>query len=385
MKATEKRTRKSTANAVAPEQQPIQEPITALPVVPVDAGQDIQSIIGSAIKQYGVTDHYIHDLRIQYTGLSIGGTQDKEGYELVRKGIATIRELRTAVEKKRNDLNRNAIDYKKAVDEEAKRITSLLVEIENPLKEQKEQVDAEKARIKAEEEARKHQEFVARTTALIERKFSFNGSMYINEDIIVTTNQIREFSEQQWAEVVARAEAKFQEQKAAEAAIEEARKRQMEEQQRQIAEQQAELQRQRAEMLQLQYENRINWLMRNGYVLYTNGFWGKSGFVIADAFVREAIKDKWQAEIMSLEAKVKAAQNPVPTAQSEPAIAPTPTAPTASIPTLKQYPTQKEVIEPTPFNSGFYQCRSIILSMFNDGVKRTREQWIAEISKIEPF
>jgi hypothetical protein len=357
------------------------EPEAQLPVVPIEQGQDIQSIIGSAIRQYGVTDKYIDELRNELSGLTIAGINDKDGYEVVRKSIARVRELRTAVEKKRNELNRNAIDYKNGVDTEAKRITALLVEIENPLKEQKEWVDGEKARIKAEEEARKHQVFVTRTTALLERKFSFNGSMYVNGDMHVTSNQVREFSDEQWAEVIARAtqihEAELEAQRKAEVermAQELERQKQYEEQQRIINEQRAALEAQRLENERLTYENRIQWLQGNGFVK-DGEYWGKHGHSIGvDAFIQKAPTEEWRNAVQEVFDRIKATEealkNPPP--QME---APKP---------ILSAPESKPTPKPQTYEQGFEDCKALVLALFSDGKQRIRPQWISEITQLKP-
>ena len=101
------------------------------------------------VVEYSVSDAAIDKLRERYTGLTIASTAD---YERVRVGIGEIRDIRVQVEKTRVELKADALAYGRKVDAEAKRITSMLLEIEEPLKLEKEKVDDEKARIKREKE-----------------------------------------------------------------------------------------------------------------------------------------------------------------------------------------------------------------------------------------
>ena len=101
------------------------------------------------VVEYSVSDAAIEKLRERYTGLTIESTAD---YERVRVGIAEVRDIRVAVEKTRVELKADALAYGRKVDAEAKRITSLLLEIEEPLKLEKQKVDDEKARVKREKE-----------------------------------------------------------------------------------------------------------------------------------------------------------------------------------------------------------------------------------------
>lgn len=101
--------------------------------------------------QYPVSDLAIMEIRRTYEGATAG---TKEGYELCRQGIAATRKLRGDVEKRRVDLKADALEWGHKVDREAKRLTGLLMEIEEPLKTSKQAVDDEKARkIREAEEA----------------------------------------------------------------------------------------------------------------------------------------------------------------------------------------------------------------------------------------
>lgn len=101
------------------------------------------------IVEYSVSDAAIEQLRNRYTGLTIQNTAD---YERVRVGIGEVRDIRVQVEKTRVELKADALAYGRKVDTEAKRITGLLLEIEEPLKLEKAKVDDEKARVKREKE-----------------------------------------------------------------------------------------------------------------------------------------------------------------------------------------------------------------------------------------
>ncbi len=102
------------------------------------------------IVAYSVTDEKITELRNEFEGST---AITKEGYEDCRRGIAICRNLRSEVEKKRVELKADALAYGRKVDSEAKRITAMLTDIEEPLKLEKAKVDDEKDRIKREKEA----------------------------------------------------------------------------------------------------------------------------------------------------------------------------------------------------------------------------------------
>lgn len=94
----------------------------------------------------------IAELKTQYSGIKITSADDKENYELARLALSDLRSKRVAVESLRESLKRPFLEVGKAIDAEAKRITSELVEIENPVKAEKQRIDDEKKAAKEAEE-----------------------------------------------------------------------------------------------------------------------------------------------------------------------------------------------------------------------------------------
>jgi len=101
------------------------------------------------IIKFSVTDAAIAELKQQYSGLQI---TDTASYEVVRSALSTVRTKRTDVEKTRKDLKASALSFGRKVDNEAKRITALLLPIEEALKATKQAEDDKKEAIKQEAE-----------------------------------------------------------------------------------------------------------------------------------------------------------------------------------------------------------------------------------------
>lgn len=99
--------------------------------------------------EYNIADARIEELKSMYSNLK-GDTP--VGYKQVTAAIATIRDHRVDVEKMRKQLKADALEFGRVVDAEAKRVTLLLEEIEEPLKAEKKRIDDEKERIKREAE-----------------------------------------------------------------------------------------------------------------------------------------------------------------------------------------------------------------------------------------
>jgi len=107
--------------------------------------------------KYDVTDAALKKLEKKYS--TVPDVTTKEGYQTTREGIAEIRTLRCNVEKKRKELKAEALEYGRKVDSEAKRITTVLSSLEEPLKIAKAEIDdakekAKEAKRRAEEERR---------------------------------------------------------------------------------------------------------------------------------------------------------------------------------------------------------------------------------------
>lgn len=101
--------------------------------------------------KYNLPDSVISKMEAEYSHLEI---TDSKSYKEVKQAIARVRSLRVSVEKKRKELKADALTYGRRVDAEAKRLTKLILPIENRLKEIKLAEDERRAAIKAEQEAK---------------------------------------------------------------------------------------------------------------------------------------------------------------------------------------------------------------------------------------
>lgn len=101
--------------------------------------------------RYSPSDAAIAEMRQSAHGLT---ADTPTGYQAVRAAIATCRSSRVAIEKRRVELKADALSWGRKVDSEARRLTDLLLEIEEPLKTEKARIDDEKERVRrAKEEA----------------------------------------------------------------------------------------------------------------------------------------------------------------------------------------------------------------------------------------
>jgi hypothetical protein len=111
--------------------------------------EDIKELV-----KYSVTDAALESYRDEFLPLTVKGLDDLEGYEKVREARLFIKGERVNVEKRRVELKAHSLEYGRAVDAEAKRITDAILEVENHLIAEQKKIDDEKARMKFEKEQR---------------------------------------------------------------------------------------------------------------------------------------------------------------------------------------------------------------------------------------
>jgi hypothetical protein len=116
--------------------------------------------------KYDVTELALQSYREEFLPLIIKGLDDEEGYEKVKQAWLFIRGERVNVEKRRVELKAQSLEYGRAVDSEAKRITAAILEVEDHLTAEKKKIDDEVARIKFEREQR--EKLPARIKILVE-------------------------------------------------------------------------------------------------------------------------------------------------------------------------------------------------------------------------
>jgi len=127
--------------------------------------QETSALIASVPAAYSLTNDAIAEIAADCALIVVVDGEDEEGFERARKARLRVREKRVQVEKTRKALKRDALDYGKAVDAEAKRIKARLEPIEDRLKAQEQKVLDERERVKAaqvEAERIRVEELVAR-------------------------------------------------------------------------------------------------------------------------------------------------------------------------------------------------------------------------------
>lgn len=166
-------------------------------------GESVESRVEFEIQKFNVADARIQELKEQFKDLTIEGIDDKKGIKAVSEAISIVRSLRTGVEAKRKDLKNFYLNTGKGIDAEAKRITELLLEVENPLKDKKQAIDDEIQRIKDEEERVEQERINKRVEALKTAGIQFDGSFYsIGSNISVDLITIKDLKDEDFEKLV---------------------------------------------------------------------------------------------------------------------------------------------------------------------------------------
>jgi hypothetical protein len=293
--------------------------------------------------------------------LTIAGIDDKENYKLAKNVLAGVKKWRTSIEAKRKKLKAVALEYGRKVDGEAKRLTELVSKVEADLTWKVDAID------KAIEEARKAEQ-LRRHKLLTEAAWQFTGAWYVCGVHSIDASTMPTASEEQLTEWLTIGQAEL-------TRLEAERIRKEEE-----AKAAAEAARKAAEdAKRLEAEN--------------------------------AQKDAELAEMRRKLAEMEAANKPQPTAP-----APTPSAPAPNVsaparmfeghprpqgfevPAASDTKTDPFANIPAPtfkapgvgsvtindYSIGFEDCRAQVLAIFNDGIKRTRPEFIELFTNIQP-
>jgi hypothetical protein len=141
-----------------------------------------EELVKTELTKFDVVVPKIEELKAQCLPLTINGLDDVDGYKAVSDALKFVVKKRTSIEEKRKELKADSLAYGKAVDARAKEITLMLSPIEQHLREQKEQVDAELLRIEEAKEAEKQKVMEARHKSLLDVGMQLIGNQYVNEN-----------------------------------------------------------------------------------------------------------------------------------------------------------------------------------------------------------
>jgi hypothetical protein len=302
---------------------------TPLTIIPGDA-------ISKAVQAYELPDQKIQIMKDYCAKIEIAGPNDKENYKLAKTALSRVRSTRTAIEAKRKELKQPALDYGRAVDEEAKRLTAIIEPVEADLRRKVDAIDKEKERIEAERRNNLHNEMLA-------AGFKMQAGVYVLGTLIYSQQQVWDATVEQLKEIY-------------ELALGEVRR---------IEAEQAELERLRKLAEQAEVERTVQDIKRKDIPPYVPP---------ADPF----------------------ANIPAPTSYAQ-NVTVDPNAAPASDHTNAHHPHEQAMVDtpetvrttpqttlPPVYIEGFKAAQARIIEILNSPEKLTRAQWIDKISRLKP-
>lgn len=146
--------------------------------------------------KYSVTDAAIAEMGEKYLSLKVHGLDDGEGYALCKEARKAVRDTRLNVEERRKELKAESLEFGRAVDTEAKRITAMLEPIELHLVSQMALIDNEKKRREDEAKRQAKERLDSRVSQLqaVNATFSIDELVKLDDeafDQILTAAQTR--------------------------------------------------------------------------------------------------------------------------------------------------------------------------------------------------
>lgn len=140
---------------------------------------DLVVLEGKVFDVIGVNDAKIAQAAEKFMPLTIKDMDDKAGYAAVHEGRMVVKGMRVMVEKHAKKVREKAIKFQKDVIAEKNRVVGLIQPIEDHLADEENRVEEEKARIKAEAEAKEAARVQARVNRLFAMGCRFDGASYI--------------------------------------------------------------------------------------------------------------------------------------------------------------------------------------------------------------
>lgn len=147
---------------------------------------------------------HLATLKRKYSGLKIESLKDVETYEEIKKAISVVRPLRTATDKKRKEINKEAKAFIDTVNDMGKKIQDEIAKIEDNLWVEREKFEAfqKEATEKAEREAK--EKLDNRVKELIANGIVFTGVWYGIGQIQVGIQMIQEMSDDDYNDLLSK-------------------------------------------------------------------------------------------------------------------------------------------------------------------------------------
>lgn len=231
---------------------------------------------------------WIAEKKAAYKDLTITGVDDKEGYKTVKKAWQEVRNKRLAVANKHKEIKGDYLVITRAVDKEKNELTELLEEVELPLKEAMDRIDAIELEQKQNALKEAEQKLHNRVTELLSNGMKYDGSYYaMGDNISMDVVTLKTMDDEAFGRLLKTVTDRNQELIEAEnkrIADEEAERKRVEDQKLENERKEKELAEERLSMKKEKHESRAEHILNLGYSLFENGWWKFSEGKKEDSF-----------------------------------------------------------------------------------------------------
>jgi hypothetical protein len=211
--------------------------------------QSTQDAINSALEQYKPLEAQVASALPKVNDYPINGVWDDSGYAAAKKALRQAKAVANEIDKKRKELKAVALEYGRAVDGEAKRLTELCTPTITTLEQRIASVDMEKERLRNEKRQR-------RAAELVDAGYEFSAGAYRVGNEIIHTAAIDDATDGDWDGILARGRVE-REKVEAEKQRQEQERIELERERQRLAEERAAMERERAELAALRAANDV--------------------------------------------------------------------------------------------------------------------------------
>ncbi|MHB8123132.1 MAG: hypothetical protein ACYDG4_13360 [Desulfuromonadaceae bacterium] len=162
---------------------------------------DAKAIIGNELAVVDINEVRIAKMREEYMPLVITDLKNEKQFDTVHRARMEVKKSRVLIQNVSKKTREKAVLFQKDCIAEEKRLIGLIEPIEAHLESEEGKVEAEKARLKAEAEAKEEARLQDRINALVALGCNFNGQAYFYGTLTVPVPMIKALDDVQFGNV----------------------------------------------------------------------------------------------------------------------------------------------------------------------------------------
>lgn len=157
--------------------------------------QGAQEVAENQISPY---QKAVQEYRQLYSGLTIAGIEDRDGYKAAQEAAKNVRSTRLDLQKESSAIVKAINGFKSKFQGHAKKVIGQFSELEEELRGEMARIDQEKAAEKERERLAELKRFTDRTDLLFEAGFTYDGYQYRAGAVFVVSGEIGDMPEEEF-------------------------------------------------------------------------------------------------------------------------------------------------------------------------------------------